>query len=311
MTISRRRILSAAVLGRPAAEPGPVSPEGERLTAVAGVVRDAGPHLIVVETPGGEEERLIVAPWATAWQGAAIEPGEIPSGATVIVRAIRDGKIAERIWVNPVRITGTIVSITPDGKDQVVELDCGPHRGGREVLIPYRASGRLRVRHPKFEPGYLFDAIGERTAEGEIARLPATSQPPYRASAVPPPTYGGAQSHISGTVVWSDGVGDGGPGAAYPMLERSESGCDTSGISCVGLPYLSRGSMLTVRNVCTGRTSVVPIVACGCLAGRFCDRCVECGTSPRGRIAELSAVSFVELGGELDKGCFNARVGLG
>jgi hypothetical protein len=71
------------------------------------------------------------------------------------------------------------------------------------------------------------------------------------------------------------------------------------------------GSMLSIRNVCAGRANVLPIVACGCIAGRFCDRCVECGTSPRGRVAELSATAYVELGGELTKGCFNTRIGLG
>ena len=94
-------------------------------------------------------------------------------------------------------------------------------------------------------------------------------------------------------------------------MERSDTTCDEAGVSCAGLPYLSLGSMLNVRNVCAGRTSVLPIVACGCMAGRFCDRCLECGTSPRGRIVELSPTSFVELGGDLTNGCFNVRLGLG
>lgn len=317
MTVDRRRILSAAVLGRSVAEPGPLPHDGEPLTAVTGEVRDTGPHLLVIETPDGREERLIIAPWATAWRGRDIPPAEVPSGSHVIVRTIRGGKIAERIWADITRITGTILSLTGSGKDQVMELDCGPHRGRREVVIPYRASGRLRVRHPKFEPGYLFDAIGLRTDDGTFAQIPATSQPPYRAGAVPPPppAYSGTQSYASGTVVWGDpfeeNVTGGRRAVAYPMLERSDSGCDDSGVSCAPLPYLSLGSMLTVRNLCTERAAVLPITVCGCVAGRFCDRCVECGTSPRGRIAELSMESFVELGGDLDKGCFNARVGLG
>ena len=63
-------------------------------------------------------------------------------------------------------------------------------------------------------------------------------------------------------------------GAAYPMLESNDTGCDDSGVSCIGLPYLALGSMLYVRNVCAGRAFVLPIVRCGCMAGRFCDRCV-------------------------------------
>ncbi|MCG5219727.1 hypothetical protein [Streptosporangium sp. KLBMP 9127] len=312
-TIDRRRVLAAAALGRNVEPAGHAPGEGDPLHAIIGEVRDISPHLIIVETAEGEEERLVIAPWATAWRGATVAATDVPVGAHVILRAIREGRVVDRIWADITRITGTIISIEPEGKDQVVVLDSGPHRGRRTVTIPYRASGRLRVRHPNFEPGYLFDAIGTRDGGGCSAQLPATSQPAYRATSVPhpPPAYGGAQSRISGTITWSDSFDEDERGAAYPQLERSDAGCEDSGISCVGLPYLSLGSMLTVKNVCTARSCVMPIIACGCLAGRFCDRCVECGTSPRGRVAELSPISFVELGGELTKGCFNARVGLG
>lgn len=43
----------------------------------------------------------------------------------------------------------------------------------------------------------------------------------------------------------------------------------------------------------------------------FCDRCVTCGTSPRGRVADLALASFVALGGELERGCFNATIAAG
>jgi hypothetical protein len=209
-------------------------------------------------------------------------------------------------------MTGVILSVE-GRRDLAVELDCGAHRGRRGIVIPYRTSGRLRVRHPQLEPGYLFDAIGVREGGTSLALLPATSQPAYSARAVPGPSsaYGGVQSRISGTATWSDAFDEDERGAAYPMLERSDTGCADAEVSCAGLPYLSLGSLLSVRNVCGERSARVPIVACGCLAGRFCDRCVECGTSPRGRIVELSPSSFVELGGDLTSGCFNARVGLG
>ncbi|MFD2356702.1 hypothetical protein ACFSTC_56760 [Nonomuraea ferruginea] len=224
----------------------------------------------------------------------------------------REGRVVERIWADTIRITGTIMSVE-GRKDVTVELDCGPHRGRRTILIPYRATGRLRVRHPQFEPGYLFDAIGIRKDGTALAMLPATSQPAYPARSVPapPPAYGGMTSRISGTVTWADAFDEDERGAAYPMVERSDAGCPDAGVSCAGLPYLAIGSLLQVHNVCDGRSVNVPIVACGCLAGRFCDRCVECDTSPRGRIAELSPLSYVELGGDLVKGCFNAQIGLG
>jgi hypothetical protein len=318
--VDRRRALAAAVLGRNPVTPGALGTDtaeapggGEPVQAVMGEVRDVSPHLIIIETATGAEERLVIAPWAKAWRGGDIPPGDLPAGAQVVLRAVHIGRVVERIWADITRITGVIVSVEAAGKDQVVDLHCGPHRSLRRIVIPYRASGRLRVRHPQLEPGYLFDAIGVREGGETYAVLPATSQPPYRAAAVPEPpsAYGGPQSRISGTVTWSDLFEEDERGAAYPMLERAETGCDDAEVSCVGLPYLALGSALEIGNECSGRTATVPIVACGCLAGRFCDRCVECGTSPRGRIAELSAASYVELGGDLSKGCFNARVGLG
>lgn len=311
-SVERRRVLAAAALGREGGVPGPDAGTGEPLRAVAGEVLDVSPHLITIETPGGAEERLVIAPWATAWHGSEVAPADLPVGCMVLMRAMREGRVVDRIWADTTRITGTILSIQ-GRRDLTVELDCGPHRGHRTVVIPYRASGRLQVRHPLFEPGYLFDAIGIRQDGAGLALLPATSQPPYPARAVPPPppAYAGAQSRIAGTATWSDTFDEEERGAAYPMLERADTGCAQAGVSCAGLPYLALGSLLQVRNVCTSRSANVPVVACGCVAGRFCDRCVECDTSPRGRIAELSPSSYVELGGDLIKGCFNAQIGLG
>ncbi|MGP4094270.1 hypothetical protein [Nonomuraea sp. KM90] len=311
-SVERRRVLAAAALGREGGVPGPDPANGDPLRAVVGEVLDVSPHLIIIETPDGVEERLVIAPWATAWHGAEAAPADLPVGSMVLMRALREGRVVERIWADTTRITGTILSVA-GRKDLTVELDCGPHRGHRTVVIPYRASGRLQVRHPKFEPGYLFDAIGLRQDGASLALLPATSQPPYPARSVPPPppVYTGMQSRISGTATWSDMFDEEERGAAYPMLERSDTGCPRTGVSCAGLPYLAVGSLLQVRNVCTNRSANVPVVACGCMAGRFCDRCVECDTSPRGRIAELSPPSYVELGGDLVKGCFNAQIGLG
>ncbi|XVQ86175.1 hypothetical protein ACQP2K_01715 [Microbispora siamensis] len=312
----RRRKLAAAVLGRDP-RPAPRSPEEtEPFDVVSGDLLDVSPHLIILETADGEQRRLVIAPWATAWRGGTVAPADLPAGARVVIRALRGGTVAERIWADITRITGVIRDVR-GRRDLTVELDCGPHRRERSIVVPYRSSGRIRVRHPKLEPGFLFDAIGLLDLGTSYAHLPATSQPPYRATAVPSPTvtYGGSEAGISGTAVWADltdcaeeGVTE---GVAYPMLEREDAGCDDAGVSCAGLPYLALGSLLRVRNVCDGRADALPIVACGCLAGRFCDRCLECGTSPRGRIVELTASSYVALGGDLTKGCFNARVGLG
>ena len=308
----RRRVLAAAALGRAPVHSGPDPADGDPVHAVTGRILDISPHLIIISTPAGAEERLVIAPWATAWRDGNIPPADLAAGTTVIIKTLREGRVVDRIWADITRMTGTILSIG-GRKDLAVELDCGPHQGRRDVVIPYRTTGRLRVRHPQLEEGFLFDAIGIREAGTSLALLPATSQPAYRAQAVPtsPPSYGGMQSRISGTATWSDAFDEEEQGAAYPMMERSDTGCTQVGESCADLPYLALGSLLNVRNVCAGRSSWVPIVACGCMAGLFCDRCVECGTSSRGRVAELSKLSFVELGGELTQGCFNARVGLG
>jgi hypothetical protein len=316
MSVDRRRARAAAVLGRDLPPLGPAAGGSAAHGVVTGVIRDVSPHLLVLENAEGAEVRLVIAPWATAWAGGDTAPADVPPGTRAIIRTAGEhGRVADRIWADISRFTGKILKVR-GSRDLTVELDCGPHRGRRTIRIPYRASGRIQVRHPRLEPGYLFDAIGTLGRGEPTALLPATSQPPYRAEAVPAPpredipTYGTAPK-TTGAAVWSDVFDDDERGAAYPMLERADAECERAGTTCAALPYLAVGSALAVDNLCTDRSAVVPIVACGCVAGRFCDRCVECETSPRGRIVELSPASFVELGGELTRGCFNARIGLG
>jgi len=69
--------------------------------------------------------------------------------------------------------------------------------------------------------------------------------------------------------------------------------------------------LLHIRNDCTASACKLPVTACAAIARLFNDRCVTCGTSPRGRIADLTMASFIALGGELERGCFNATVTMG
>ena len=69
--------------------------------------------------------------------------------------------------------------------------------------------------------------------------------------------------------------------------------------------------MLRISNNCTGADCLVPVTSCATIARMFNDRCVTCGTSPRGRIADLTMASFIALGGELERGCFNATITIG
>ncbi len=80
---------------------------------------------------------------------------------------------------------------------------------------------------------------------------------------------------------------------------------------CVRLPYLSVGSLLRVRNDCTTQTRLLPVTGCGAMARLFCDRCLTCGMSRKGRIADLTMAAFVELGGDLELGCFSATMAIG
>lgn len=132
----RRRVLAAAALGRPVAEPGPVSEEDEPLRSVIGEILDVSPHLIIIDTPEGGEERLVIAPWATAWRGETVAPADLPVGAHVIIRALQGGRVADRIWADVTRITGVIQSIGAGSGDRTMELYCGPHRGRRTIVIP-------------------------------------------------------------------------------------------------------------------------------------------------------------------------------
>ena len=79
----------------------------------------------------------------------------------------------------------------------------------------------------------------------------------------------------------------------------------------VCMPYLAVGSRLLIRNDCTGSSCTLPVTGCAAIARLFNDRCVTCGTSPRGRVADLTLASFVALGGELERGCFNATIMIG
>lgn len=84
-----------------------------------------------------------------------------------------------------------------------------------------------------------------------------------------------------------------------------------AGPGCVRLPYLSLGSVVRIYNDCAQRERDLPVTSCGASARLFCDRCVTCGTSPRGRVADLTMSAFVDLGGDLDRGCFNATITIG
>ncbi len=220
-------------------------------------------------------------------------------------------EIADRIWANIGRVTGTIAR--RDGDTLVVN---GGDGGNRQVLvIAERNARRIQVRFPRLEPGYLIDLIGVRHDGYLEGLVPATSSRPTARIACRHPPWSAvtcrARSAVPrsgtsrGTARRPDRYrlsGHRPPNAAAPGIRPARR---------VGLrqtPYLSVGSRLRVRNDCTGLSLEVPVIGPAPVARLFCDRSVVCGPSPRGRIADLTVAGFVELGGELDEGNFNATI---
>jgi hypothetical protein len=266
-----------------------------------------------------------------------VSPGHVASRNSAFPKdTVFPRNTVERVWAGIGRATGVILEAwptsprsstsSPTGLELLV--DEGPARPRRVVVIAREMYRQILVRFPRLEPGYLIDVIG-RHGDGFLRALaPATSQPAYRADHPPatPMVSGRIPNPVSGAVVWHEPGEEpaGLLGLAYPAVDP-ETGCEHSearqalqddrvidphevGPGCVRLPYLSVGSVLSVRNDCTGLSVPLPVTSCGASARLFCDRCVECSTSARGRIADLTMAAFVELGGLLDRGCFNASL---
>ncbi len=336
---ARRSLLKAAVLGQ-RDEPGGL-PLGAALDAVGAATRalaytvtgrilEVSPQLLVLGTERGEQ-RFPLDPSAQAWRGGPASPAALRRGDHAIARRkLPGGPVVNRIWAEIGRVTGTIVE--REGPATLL-VDEGPAKGRKIVVIGTEAAGRVQVRFPRLEPGYLIDVIGVKCDGFLQALIPATSQPPYPAGhpPAPPLVSGHLPDPVSGTAVWHEPGEE--PedllGLAYPALDP-ETGCEhdgsappgcsgdlhavdphATGPGCVRLPYLSVGSLLWLRNDCAGRTRQLPVTGCGATARLFCDRCVTCGTSRKGRIADLTMAAFVELGGVLEAGCFNATMTIG
>jgi hypothetical protein len=279
---------------------------------LTGTVLDTSPQVITLYCPGGER-RIALPPGASVWKGRRVDPSALESGDSLVARMLPDRRnVADRIWANAGRVSGVITEM--DRESMLV--DEGRTSRRRAVLIPPHVMGRLQVRFPRLEPGYLVDFIGLRGRGYLEALVPATSQPAYRVTEAPArvPARGHPPDRIAGSAVWHEPADPADEdGVRYPALDP-ETACQEqplAGPACPPLPYLSVGSLLKVGNECTGRARVLPVSGCAVTARIFCDRCVTCGTSPRGRVADLPMGSFVALGGDLDRGCFNATVSLG
>jgi hypothetical protein len=313
---ARRALLRAAVFDTSASELWPHRPASATSVAT-GVIAEIRDDLIVFDSGRGTES-LAVSPSTDTWLGAHASTSVLRPGDPVVIRhrAAGEGasglRVAERIWSRVGRVTGTIIAA--EGCEFLVDTGRRDKRA-QHVVISSAASRQIQVRFPRLAPGYLLDVIGTRHGDHLLAVTPATAQPPYRAGYAPraPRATGPVSMHISGSAVWHEP--DGEPpaqlGMGYPALDREAGLAPADGErSWFRLPYLSLGAAVRVRNECTGRAAVLPVTSDGTMARQFFDRCVECGTSPKGRVADLTMAAFVELGGNLEHGCFNATVNL-
>ncbi|RKS06889.1 hypothetical protein DFP74_2539 [Nocardiopsis sp. Huas11] len=305
-----RRRFTAAVLGADTVpEPTPVSPRVAR-----GVVVDTTSYMLCLATPDGEE-RYLFERFTSFWRGEEVGAGEIRLGDDVVVLCAHDGGlVAERVWAQAARVSGVITARERDA----LEIDPGHGRPRVVAVIPYRSSGRMAVRHPRLEPGYVFDAVGVWHGGEVRAVRPATTQPPYPLGAAPvrPPVPEGSGT-VSGIATWYDPAWGRAShldprarvqGIAYPALDRvGHDGCDRR-TPCVPLPLLSTGATLRLRNDCTRATAVVPVIDCAAADSWMCDLCPACGGQGAGRVASLTMTGFVGLGGRLEDGCFNATI---
>jgi hypothetical protein len=313
---ARRALLRATVFETQDREFWSHRPAVARSVAT-GVITDVREDAIVLDGPGGTQ-RFSVSPGTVTWMGALTAPSALRPGDQVIIRhrSLDAGaparRLAERIWARIGRVAGTIVAV--QGREFLV--DAGRPDGSPEHVVVAAASARgVQVRFPRLAPGYLLDVIGTRRGRQLLAVVPATAQPPYRAGHAPPPPMvnGPLPASISGTAVWHEPEDEppGLLGLGYPALDPEDGRTPVDGgTGCVRLPYLSLGSTVRLRNECADRSAVLPVTSNGALARQFCDRCVECGTSPKGRLADLTMAAFVELGGNLEDGCFNATMTL-
>ena len=311
---ARRALLRAAVFETQDQELWADRPAIAASVATGVLAEVRGDEIAVYSERG--TEFFGVSPATVTWLGARASPSALRPGDPVIVRHLTVGpaaparKHAERIWARAGRVTGTIVAA--DGLEFLVDTrrhDRSPQR----VVIPRASSRQIQVRFPRLAPGYLLDVIGTRHGDHLLAVAPATAQPPYHAGHSPrPPLVGGpVPMPVSGAAVWHepDDEPPGLVGLAYPAIDP-EGGAQPAdgGTGCVRLPYLSLGATVRIRNECTERAAVLPVTSEGTMAREFCDRCVECGTSPKGRVADLTMAAFVGLGGNLEDGCFNATL---
>jgi hypothetical protein len=247
-----------------------------RFRTVTGTLVGVSPPTLVVATGDGER-RLALGPGSPVWRGRMAAATELRPGERVVIRLAPGRRdVADKVWASIGRAAGTI-SASDSGQ---LLVDEGTTRRPQAVAISPAAANRIRVRFPQLEPGNLIDVIGLRRGTVLEALIPATSQPAYLASRV---TRGFALVRtsartFSGSATWHEPAepGEEPHGVAYPAVDPA-AGCAEAALTGpwpAELPYLAVGSLLSVRNKCTGTARVLPVTGCGAAARLFHDRCL-------------------------------------
>lgn len=305
--------------GSPNAQRAQPPPAGDLYRVASGHIIDISPHVVTIGDAAGER-RFTLTSDAKAWRGSPLDPSALYPGDEVAIRLLPSlPGVADRIWANIGRVTGTIIE---KARDHLVVSE-GSARKQQVVVVPAYASRRVEVRFPTLQPGYLLDLIGIRRAGLLEAVVPATSQPTYRVDQMPAAEQRAGRSGdaIVGSATWHDSSDEpfGALGVSYPAVDPA-SGCveDDAARSYIDgtqvareLPYLAVGSVVSIYNECADLVATLPVTSCAPTTRLFNDRCVTCKVSPRGRVADLTMASFIALGGELESGCFNAMLTVG
>lgn len=286
--------------------------------AVTGQIIDASPQVLVIGD-GGAEHRFALTADTRAWRGGTLEPAALSRGDIATIRLLPNrSNVADRIWANIGRVTGIIAGRDGD-RLLVSETRSKPPQA---VVIPAHARVKVQVRYPNLQRGYLLDIIGLRHKDYLEGLLPANSQPTYHSDAVQKEQQSARMADaITGAATWHDFTDEpyGVLGVSYPAIDPAASCLEDSNAGYPPghapafreLPYMAVGSVLNVRNECTGIASTLPVTGCAPMARLFNDRCVACANSPRGRVADLTIATFVALGGELEQGCFSTTLTIG
>jgi len=309
-TLSRRRLLQAAVMGVSAAALGAKvgdgaageSSYGDEVEIVSGRLLQRGDEWLDIEQ-GERPRRVPLTQGTTFWKGGATGPLALTQGDDVMARLARPSVAASRVWSNLSRRQGRVTKITPSG---YVLITTALHAPGVELLVQVTEATLLAAGDGSplgldwriIEPDDYLDVIGESISDGLRATLvwptraksvptsqPATLEAP---AATPRPvgplalcTY-----QYRGYAGWFDcptGTGrcrtcstSSSAQTAWPAFDScgccNPNCCDCS-TGCKNQIRISCGAQVRVSDSCSGRLRTVTVVTCGPCQRANCGGC--------------------------------------